>query len=109
MNKLEEELRRHIQIKLDESNKSSIEKAQIENAVRLYNFIYGVVIWFISFSILSYLQKSFRFFILLIIFIVDILINLFGKYHNLDLALLLKIRLSVIYLIIIIICAVSGQ
>ena len=109
MNKLEEELRQHIQIKFDESNKSSIEKAQKENAVRFYNFIYGFVIWCISFSILSYLQKSFRLFILLIILIVDILINLFGKYHNLDLALLLKIRLSVIYMIIIIICAVSGQ
>ncbi len=109
MNKLEEELRLQIQIKLDESNKSSIEKAQIENAVRFYNFIYGVVIWLISFFILSYLQRSFRLFILFIILIVDILINLFGKYHNLDLALLLKIRLSVIYIIIIIICALSGQ
>ncbi len=109
MNKLEEELRLDIQIKLDESNKSSIEKAQRENAVRFYNFIYGVVIWLISFSILSYLQRSFRLFILFIILIVDILINLFGKYHNLDLSLLLKIRLSVIYIIIIIICALSGQ
>ena len=109
MNKLEEELKLHIQMKFDESNKSSIEIAQRENAVRLYNFIYGVVIWFISLSILSYLQKSFHLFILVIILIIDILINLFGKYHNLDLALLLKIRLSVIYMIIIIICAVSGQ
>lgn len=106
MNKLEEELKLHIQMKLDESNKSSIENAQKENTIRMYNFIYGVVIWLISFSILSYLQKSFHLFILIIILVVDILINLFGKYNNLDLALLLKIRLSVIYVIIIIICMI---
>ena len=106
MNKLEEELKLHIQMKLDESNKSSIENAQKENTIRMYNFIYGVVIWFISLSILSYLQKSFHLFTLITILTVDILINLFGKYNNLDLALLLKIRLSAIYVIIIIICII---
>lgn len=106
MNKLEEELKLHIQMKLDEENKSSIEKAQRENTVRLYNFIYGVVIWFISFSILSFLQERFHYFILAIIFIVDIAINIFGKIYDLDLVLLLKIRLSAIYIIIIILCTI---
>ena len=103
MNKLEEELKLRIQLQIDESNKGTIEKAQRDNTIRLYNFIYGVVIWFISFFIFSYLQKNFHLFVLIIIFVVDIIINLFGKFNNLDLVLLLKIRLSVIYVIIIII------
>ncbi len=103
MNRIEEELRLKIQIKLDEENKSSIEKAQKENTLRASNFILGVVVWFISFFILSYLQEGFHFFILGIILCIDVMVNAFGKARDIDLGLLLKIRLSVIYMVTIII------
>jgi len=103
MNRIEEELRLKIQIRLDEENKSSIEKAQKENILRVSNFILGVVVWFISFLILSYLQEGFHFFILGIILCIDLAINALGKAHDIDLGLLLKIRLSAIYMVTIII------
>ena len=102
MNRVEEELRLKLQLRLDEENKSSIEKAQKENTVRIGNFILGVAIWFISFSILSYLQEGFHFFILGIILAIDIAISAFGKAHDIGLGQLLKIRLSIIYITVII-------
>ena len=44
MNKLEEELRRRIQLQLEESRESTIEKAQRENTERLTNFLWGMLI-----------------------------------------------------------------
>jgi len=53
MKKLEEELKLKIQLQLDADKKSSVEKAQEENTRRLLNFIYGLIIWVVSFTILS--------------------------------------------------------
>jgi len=58
-----------------------------------------MLIWLISFSILSLQQKSFRLIILIVI--VDIALNSFGKVYDIDPEQLLKIRLTVIYVVII--------
>jgi hypothetical protein len=101
MNKLEEELAQRIKLQAEASHESSAEKAQRENTERLTNFIWGTLIWLISFSILSLLQKSFRLIILIAIIIVDIALNSFGKVYNIDPEQLLKIRLTVIYVVVV--------
>jgi len=101
MNKLEEELAQRIKLQADDSRESSAEKAQRENTEWLTNFIWGTLIWLISFSILSLLQKSFRLIILIVIIVVDIALNSFGKIYDIDPLQLLKIRLTVIYVVII--------
>jgi hypothetical protein len=101
MNKLEEELKQHIDLREQIGHESLVEKAQRKNTEHLTNFLWGTLIWLISFTILSLLQKSFRIIILVAIVIVDIAINSFGKIYNIEPEQLLKIRLTVIYVVVI--------
>ena len=103
MSKLEEELKKRIQLQLEGSHESTIEKAQRENTEHLTNFLWGTLIWLISFTILSLLQRSFRLIILIVIVIVDIALNTIGKIYNIEPEQLLKIRLSVMYVVIILV------
>ncbi|MDO9577843.1 MAG: hypothetical protein Q7J16_08160 [Candidatus Cloacimonadales bacterium] len=103
MNRLEEDIKLQIWLQLEADQKSSVEKAQEENTRRLLNFLYGLIIWLVSFSILSFLRKSFQILFYVTLFAVDLLINFIGKYYNFVPEQLLKIRLTILYVLIIII------
>lgn len=102
MNKIESEIRQHLEMLQEAENKSSIEKAQIQNAKRIKSFFYGMIIWLLSYSFFSCLQGRFQFIAAVVFFIVDYTIYQIGKSLELELGIVLKIRLTVIYLLIII-------
>ena len=108
MNKLQEELKEQIKRQLEAQSQSSVEKAQAENTRRLLDFIYGTVIWMLSFSLFSLFNQSFRIILYLTLFAVDLLISSIGKRYDIQPAPLLKIRLTILYLIIILIAMIES-
>ena len=101
MNRLEEDIKLQIRLQLEAGKKSSVEKAQEENTRCLTNFLYGLIIWLVSISILLFLRKSFQILFYVVLFAVDLLINFIGKYYNFEPEQLLKIRLTILYILII--------
>jgi lipopolysaccharide export LptBFGC system permease protein LptF len=102
MNKIESEIRQHLEMLQEAENKSSIEKAQIQNVKRIKSFFYGMIIWLLSYSFFSSLRGKFQIIAAVAFFVVDYAIYQIGKSLELELSIVLKIRLTVIYLLIII-------
>ncbi len=102
MNKIESEIRQHLETLLEAEKMSSIEKAQIQNVKRIKSFFYGTIIWLLSYSFFSCLRGRFQIIAAVVFFIVDYTIYQIGKSLELELGIVLNIRLTVIYLLIII-------
>jgi hypothetical protein len=102
MNKVESEIRQHLETLQEAENKSSIEKAQIQNVKRIKSFFSGMIIWLLSYSFFSSLRGRFQIIAAGAFFVVDYAIYQIGKSLELELGMVLKIRLTVIYLLIII-------
>ena len=102
MNKIESEIRQHLEIRQDVDKMSSIEKAQIQNVKRIKSFFYGTIIWILSYLLFSSLRGRFQIIAAVVFFCIDYAIYQIGKALELELGIVLKIRLTVIYLLIII-------
>ncbi len=102
MNKIESEIRQHLEIRQEADKMSSIEKAQTQNVRRLKSFFYGTIIWILSYLFFSSLRGRFQIIAAVIFFCIDYAIHQIGKSLELELGIVLKIRMTVIYLLIII-------
>lgn len=103
MKSLEEELKVKMALKLSSEQMSSVEKAQLDNTRKLKEFFLGFAIWFISYGFFSVLQGTFKILVALALAAVDLAISRLGEHLELSFDLILKIRLSSIYLIIMLI------
>ncbi|MCD4797143.1 MAG: hypothetical protein K8R49_08250 [Candidatus Cloacimonetes bacterium] len=102
MNNIESEIRQHLEIRQEADKMSSIEKAQIQNVRRIKSFFYGTIIWILSYLFFSSLRGKFQIIAAVVFFCVDYAVYRIGKTLELELGIVLKIRLTVIYLLIII-------